>query len=76
MTAGPLNLGDARVLVVDDQPENLDIVVAMLESTGCEIFAALSGSHALELPRDFTPDQILLDVRAKVLAGELPTTSQ
>jgi DNA-binding NtrC family response regulator len=36
------------VLVVDDTPENLDLVRKALEETGCEVMVATSGERALE----------------------------
>ena len=36
------------VLVVDDDPAVLDVVVGMLEDLGCEVISARSGPDALE----------------------------
>ncbi|PDT88172.1 hypothetical protein CO669_21310 [Bradyrhizobium sp. Y36] len=36
------------VLVVDDDPAVLDVVVGMLEDLGCQVISAQSGSDALE----------------------------
>jgi DNA-binding NtrC family response regulator len=53
---------EARVLVVDDTPENLDLVRQTLESIGCEVMVATSGERALETVQRQVPELILLDV--------------
>lgn len=53
---------DARILLVDDRPENLDILSAILEDLGCQLMVATSGERALELAVRRLPDLILLDV--------------
>ena len=53
---------DARILLVDDTPENLDILSAILEELGCQLIVATSGERALELASRRLPDLILLDV--------------
>ena len=40
--------GSARILVVDDQPGNLQIVGAVLGKLGCEIMPATDGATALK----------------------------
>jgi diguanylate cyclase (GGDEF)-like protein len=53
---------EARVLVVDDTPTNLDLVRQALESIGCEVMVATSGERALETVQRQVPELILLDV--------------
>ena len=53
---------NACLLVVDDTPENLDLVRQTLESVGCEVLVATSGERALEMIRRRVPELILLDV--------------
>ena len=52
----------ARILVVDDLPENVRLLEAVLEPQGYEIFSATDGSTALELAVSAKPDLVLLDV--------------
>jgi DNA-binding NarL/FixJ family response regulator len=50
-----------RVLVVDDTPTNLSLLLDSLSEAGHEILVAESGHSALELLQHTTPDLILLD---------------
>lgn len=52
-----------RILVVDDVPANLQLVVEILSEAGYQVRAAASGSMALRSVAVETPDLILLDVR-------------
>lgn len=58
-----------RVLIVDDQPANLDILVAHLQQEFCELVVALSGEEGLQLAREIKPDLILLDVMMPGMDG-------
>jgi len=40
--------GQARVLLVEDSPVNLEVAVAILESMGCVVETATNGRHALD----------------------------
>jgi CheY-like chemotaxis protein len=51
-----------RVLVVDDNPANLEIIETRLARQGYEIVTARDGDEALIAAREQTPDLILLDV--------------
>ena len=59
----------AKVLLVDDQPENLDVLIGVLEPQGYDIRAGRSGAAALEVARRFVPDLILLDVMMPEMDG-------
>ncbi len=59
----------ARILVVDDQPANLQIVGAVLGSLGCEIIPAADGATALKRVALRTPDLILLDLLMPGMGG-------
>ena len=50
------------VLIVDDTPDNLAVLVDVLGCGGFEVLVARSGEQALELLRYSIPDLILLDV--------------
>jgi adenylate cyclase len=52
----------ARILVVDDNPANLEIMEARLARQGYEVVTATDGDEALVTARARTPDLILLDV--------------
>jgi class 3 adenylate cyclase len=51
-----------RILVVDDNPNNVDILKMRLESHGYEVVPAANGEQALAAAVSLTPDLILLDV--------------
>ena len=52
----------ARILVVDDVPENVRLLEAVLEPHGYEVVSATDGHRALELAESAKPDLVLLDV--------------
>jgi two-component system cell cycle response regulator len=53
---------DARVLVVDDEPANLQILRLLLEHWGYDVVAAESGNTALVIARRDRPAAIISDV--------------
>jgi adenylate cyclase len=54
--------GGARILVVDDVPENVRLLEAVLASRGYDVVSANNGGAALELAESAKPDLVLLDV--------------
>jgi CheY-like chemotaxis protein len=58
-----------RVLVVEDNPLNLELMVALLEHESCEVLAAESADEALALARRSPPDLILIDVQLPGMTG-------
>ena len=52
----------ARILVVDDVPENVRLLQAVLEAHGYDVVSATDGRAALELAGSAKPDLVLLDV--------------
>lgn len=61
--------GGARILVVDDFPENVRLLEALLEPRGYEVLSANDGRAALELVESAQPDLVLLDVVMPELDG-------
>ena len=57
------------ILVVDDVPDNVDILQMRLESQGYEVIAAGDGEAALAIVRDKLPDLVLLDIMMPKLDG-------
>src|SRR5919204_6631071 len=51
-----------KILVVDDVPENVRLLEAVLVPRGYEVVSATNGRDALELVDSEQPDLILLDV--------------
>ena len=61
--------GGARILVVDDIPENVRLLEAVLAPRGYEVVSAGDGGAALELIESAQPDLVLLDIMMPVLDG-------
>ena len=57
------------ILVVDDMPDNIEIVRMRLESHGYEVIAAGDGEEALAVIAAKPPDLVLLDVMMPKLDG-------
>jgi serine phosphatase RsbU (regulator of sigma subunit) len=59
----------ATILVVDDSPVNLQVLVRTLQSSGHRILAAKDGHAALAIARRARPDLMLLDVMMPGIDG-------
>jgi adenylate cyclase len=57
------------ILVVDDVPDNVDILQMRLESQGYEVATAGDGVEALEKTRELLPDLVLLDIMMPKMDG-------
>src|SRR5918996_6223128 len=57
------------ILVVDDVPDNVEILQLRLESQGYDVIAAGDGEAALAIIRDKLPDLVLLDIMMPKLDG-------
>jgi len=51
-----------RVLVVDDDPDNCEIVAAILERAGAEVHMCFSAGQALAELEGWTPDILVSDI--------------
>ncbi|MFC3033138.1 PleD family two-component system response regulator [Pseudoalteromonas fenneropenaei] len=58
-----------RVLAVDDEPFNLEIIEEILEDLDFELATAASGPECLEIVEKFDPQVILLDVSMPQMSG-------
>jgi class 3 adenylate cyclase len=59
----------ARILVVDDVADNVEILRMRLESLGYEVVVAVDGEQALEKVASDLPDQVLLDIMMPKIDG-------
>ena len=59
----------AKILVVDDNPDNVELARAVVESAGYAAVTASDGIEALECVKASLPDLILLDVMMPRLDG-------
>ncbi|HVF48639.1 MAG TPA: PAS domain S-box protein, partial [Pyrinomonadaceae bacterium] len=58
-----------RVLVVNDEPEVLDVLSRLLKQDGYEVFGAGDGRRALELAFEAEPDVVISDVVMPLMDG-------
>ena len=52
----------ANILIVDDTPENLRILVQLLQGQGYRVRPVTNGAHALRSAQKQLPDLVLLDI--------------
>lgn len=58
-----------KILVVDDEPDMVELVSFNLEAEGYEVITAANGMEALDLARASLPDLIVLDLMLPELDG-------
>lgn len=58
-----------KILLVDDEPDILEMIGFNLEREGFEVFTASNGRKAVELAKTHYPDLILLDVMMPEMDG-------
>ena len=69
VTAGDLPIATPSILIVDDTPGNVLLLVRMLTERGYKARTALSGKLALQAVRAEPPDLILLDIAMPEMNG-------
>ena len=57
------------ILLVDDQPANLQVLLQTLQGVGCKLLVARTGEAALAIARQARPDLILLDIMMPGIDG-------
>jgi signal transduction histidine kinase/CheY-like chemotaxis protein len=60
---------ECRVLVVDDERANRDLLRGVLEPVGFDVILAGGGQEALQLAEDAPPDLVLLDLMMPGVSG-------
>jgi adenylate cyclase len=58
-----------KILIVDDEPFNVDYLEQELEESDYQLLSAVNGQDALEKVRAESPDLILLDIMMPVMDG-------
>jgi CheY-like chemotaxis protein len=58
-----------KVLVVDDNLQNLELIMAYLEDIDCVIMSAEGGQEALDIVENDPPDLVLLDIMMPKISG-------
>jgi two-component system phosphate regulon response regulator PhoB len=59
-----------RILVVDDEPDILEVVRYNLEKADLEVMTAKDGEEAIDLARSGSPDLVVLDLMLPGIEGE------
>ena len=68
-TSEAKRVAESKVLVVDDNAQNLELLVAYLDSLACGVATAVDGIDALEKIAQEAPDLILLDIMIPRMSG-------
>ena len=58
-----------KILVVDDEPDILELVHYNLEKGGFDVETATNGREAIKIAKEMYPDLILLDVMMPEMDG-------
>ena len=58
-----------RILIADDDPQNRELIEALLTPVGYDLIMAKDGEETLQKAIDNAPDLILLDVMMPKLNG-------
>jgi DNA-binding response OmpR family regulator len=61
---------NAKILVVDDEPNILSVVRAYLEKNGYDVYVAETGEEGVRLFEHLSPDLIILDLMLPDASGE------
>ncbi len=59
----------SRVLVIEDNEQNMCLVSFILEKNGCEVLQARNGLDGVKMAVENEPDLILLDIQLPVMDG-------
>ncbi|MGB7364903.1 MAG: response regulator transcription factor, partial [Rhodococcus sp. (in: high G+C Gram-positive bacteria)] len=68
-TPHPSTTGEAKVLVVDDEPTIVELLSVSLKFQGFDVSTASGGPAALDVARTFKPDALILDVMMPDMDG-------
>lgn len=61
--------GARRILLVDDNVDSAEVLGALLEQMGHEVFVAYTGARALEMAHERRPDVVFLDLALPDISG-------
>jgi two-component system alkaline phosphatase synthesis response regulator PhoP len=67
--SGETFMPQSTVLIVDDNPQNVELLQAFLESLPVKIVTAGDGVEALEKVQEYNPDLVLLDIMMPKMSG-------
>ncbi len=58
-----------KIMIVDDEPDTVDLVKLVLETEGFEVITAFSGIECLKKLEEEKPDAVLLDIMMPGMDG-------
>ena len=58
-----------KILIVDDEPDFLEVMRTRLEANNYEVITAANGDEALRYVKDNNPDAVLLDIMMPGIDG-------
>ena len=58
-----------KILVIEDNDQNLYLITFLLENSGFEVIAAMNGMDGIDLAKKVKPDLILLDIQLPGMHG-------
>ncbi len=64
-----MNTNDIKILLVDDEPDILEIVGYNLRSEGYQVYTAINGAEGVKMAKKITPHLILLDIMMPEMDG-------
>jgi CheY-like chemotaxis protein len=59
----------ARILVVEDSPDNRELLLVLLQRAGHEVLACVDGAESIMLAQQQLPDAIIMDLRMPKMDG-------
>jgi signal transduction histidine kinase len=62
-------MNNYKILIVDDTPENVQVLSATLTKKGYEVRGVVKGKMAIKTAKNYLPDLILLDIRMPEMNG-------
>ncbi|MDD2679482.1 MAG: response regulator [Candidatus Omnitrophica bacterium] len=62
-------MGKAKILVVDDNEKNVELLEALLQAAEFDVLKAYNGKQAIEMVGKARPDLLLLDIMMPELDG-------
>jgi CheY-like chemotaxis protein len=60
-----ITVANEKILVIDDDPDLVELIRLTLETKGYQVFSAASTTEGLEKVKEINPDLIILDVMMK-----------
>ncbi|MEG4114541.1 MULTISPECIES: response regulator [unclassified Microcoleus] len=69
MTKNQIEENKGNILIVDDTPENLQVLSATLSDRGYKVRGVINGKMAIRAARSGSPDLILLDIKMPEMDG-------